>query len=103
MCPNGEYYGLNFITKNTRKVYFGQFSELLTCLNEILRHQGYNSESRLSQYEQVKVLKEPDEADETRRMQMRHRNSGKLYEVKMIPPSMSDILIEDALREKNIL
>lgn len=49
------------------------------------------------------MLREPDESDESKRVLMRHRNSGKLFENKQIPPSMSEVLFEDALREKNIL
>ena len=38
MCPKGKYFGLNLITKNSRKVYFETFNELNICLKLILQH-----------------------------------------------------------------
>ena len=76
--PNGTYVGLNIITHNTRKVYFDEWKKMEKCLGLILWYQGYG-QSRLAQYEFVSVMKEFNEADETRRVLVRNKQNGKMY------------------------
>lgn len=72
------------------------------CLKLIVQYQGYG-QSRLAQYEELRVMKDMNEEGEHRRVLVRNKHSGKQYEKKELNPSMPDILLDDAIREKAVL
>ena len=102
LCFDHRYFCLKLYGSKSRKIYFTKFDSMTSCLKQIHQHQGFGSK-RMTQFKEIKTLLEPKSDDEWGRKLMKHRRSGRVYEVQVIFSTISGVFLDLAIREQLII